>query len=163
MDDVSLVEVVEAGQDLADKVADESLFEGAVVAEEGGDGTAGNICADLESRLFCRSSVRTFEENIEVSAIGRRVEVLNDVGVLERLEELDLALQSGEHRLLPLLIGRVARWQLDLLDSHEVASGRDHACASQVTQASRTGDPDAPSETTPKEPVPMTAPLIHLI
>ncbi len=49
----------------------------------------------------------------------KRVEVLYDVFVLERLEQLDLALERIEHALLALTYLRIARWQLDLLDRHE--------------------------------------------
>ena len=43
MDDVAFVEVVQAEQDLAHPVADEWLLERAVVAQEGRNGTTGNV------------------------------------------------------------------------------------------------------------------------
>jgi hypothetical protein len=55
MDDTSLVDVVQSLQDLANKVADERLFEGAVVSQQRGDGTAWDI----------------FQEDVEVLVVGR--------------------------------------------------------------------------------------------
>ena len=55
MDDTSLVDIVQPLQDLANKVADEGLFEGAVVSQQRGDGTAWDV----------------FQEDVEVLVIRR--------------------------------------------------------------------------------------------
>lgn len=124
------MEVLEAGEDLTNKLADERFLKGAVVGEEGGYGTSGDI----------------LEENVEVSAIRGGVEVLDDVCerssfsqramrecaerltvVLELLQKLNLTLQSVEHALLALLVVRVASGKLNLLDGHEGSAGGIHA------------------------------------
>jgi len=55
MDDTSLVDVVQSLQNLANKVADEGLFEGTVVSQQRGDGTAWDI----------------FQEDVEVLVVRR--------------------------------------------------------------------------------------------
>ena len=50
VDDIPLVQVVEAGEDLANPVADERFLEGTVIAEERSDGTTRNV----------------FQENVEM-------------------------------------------------------------------------------------------------
>lgn len=55
MNDASLVDVVQSLQDLANKVADERFFEGTVVSEQRGNGTAWDI----------------FQEDVEVLVVGR--------------------------------------------------------------------------------------------
>src|SRR5438128_2335249 len=54
-------------------------------------------------------------------------EILHNVLVAQLLQELDLALERGEHALLALLVRRRALGELDLLDGHEQAAGRAHA------------------------------------
>lgn len=66
MDNLALVKVLETGEDLPHELADESLFERAVVREQRGD----------------RSSRDVLEENVEVSGVGGGVEVLDDVCLL---------------------------------------------------------------------------------
>jgi hypothetical protein len=55
MDNVPLVQVVQAGQDLPDKVLDERFLERAIVVQESGDGSTGDV----------------FEENVQVRLVGR--------------------------------------------------------------------------------------------
>lgn len=63
MNDLSLVEVIETGEDLSNELADQCFFERSVIREESGDGSSGNV----------------FEKNVKVLAVGRRIEVLHDV------------------------------------------------------------------------------------
>lgn len=52
MDDVTLVQVIETSQDLSDPIPNKRLFEGAVVAQERGDGTTGNVFQENVEMVF---------------------------------------------------------------------------------------------------------------
>jgi hypothetical protein len=77
MDDLPLVKVVETGEDLPHKLGNEGFFERAVVLQEGGDGSTGDV----------------FEENVEIERVGGGVEVLDDVCMVGNREH-----RSAEQR-----------------------------------------------------------------
>jgi hypothetical protein len=52
MDDASLVDIVQALQNLANEVADKGLFEGTVISQQRGDRTARNIFQEDVKKLF---------------------------------------------------------------------------------------------------------------
>jgi hypothetical protein len=54
-------------------------------------------------------------------------QILHDVVLLQILEQLNLTLQSVEHLLLSLFVGRDARGDVDLLDGHEQPPAGVHA------------------------------------
>jgi hypothetical protein len=111
VDNVLVVQVLEAVQSLAHKVADEAFLECTIVEEEGRNRTTRDV----------------LKENVQVIAVAGRVEVLDNVGVLETLEQLDLALERVHHIALLLVLELVARRALDLLDGHEKTGLRVHA------------------------------------
>ena len=53
MNDISLVQVIQATEDLSDEMPDKSLFERSVVTKKSGDGATGDV----------------FQENVQVPAI----------------------------------------------------------------------------------------------
>lgn len=63
MNDFSFVQVLQPRENLAHKLAHESLFEGPVIREQSSD----------------RSSWHVLEENVEMGRVGRGIEVLDDV------------------------------------------------------------------------------------
>lgn len=106
VDDVFAVEVGKTVEDLANKVADQRFFQLSVI---------------IEHRSH-RTTRHVFKENVKVLVVAVGTQVLHNVWVLQVAEEVDLALEGGDHDLLtPVNIAIGFRGHLDLLDSHQLA------------------------------------------
>lgn len=108
MEDSPAVEVGQSVEDLVQEGLDRRFFEFAVFPQTATHRTTGHVLEkDAQER------VGLFE-----------TEVLDDVGVIEILERLDLGLERVHDTLLTTVFAiAFGGWQLDLLDGNHLTSG----------------------------------------